>query len=119
MRKISIIISLLLILASCSEGKQSSVEDVIASQDLEQIRLKKRWNRTKYVKPGITGDAQIHLRSNGSLNGNKEFADCLPEHDVDADIKSFRYKLYYDAAYAIKLSSLWYTVEDTICNVHS
>ena len=65
------------------------------------------WNRTKYVKPGITGDAQIHLRSNGSLNGNRVFAECLPEHDVDAPINSFRYKLYYDAAYAMKLSTFW------------
>ncbi len=41
MRKISIIITSVLLLASCSDGKQSSVEDVIASQDLEQIRAKK------------------------------------------------------------------------------
>ena len=41
MKKLSIILSALLILASCSDGKQTSVEDVIASQDLEQIRLKK------------------------------------------------------------------------------
>ena len=41
MRKISIIILSSLILVSCSDSKKTSVEDVIASQDLEQIRLKK------------------------------------------------------------------------------
>lgn len=41
MKKISILIIGILVLTSCSDGKKQSIEDVIASQDLEQIREKK------------------------------------------------------------------------------
>ncbi len=41
MKNIFIAICSVLVLNSCSEGKQKSIEDIIASQDLEQIRQKK------------------------------------------------------------------------------
>ena len=63
--------------------------------------------RTRFVKPGITGLAQIHLQSDGSLNGCTTFNNQIPASDLNQEVKSFRYKLYYDFAYQIKLTSFW------------
>lgn len=65
------------------------------------------WDRTKFVKPGITGPAQIYLRSDGSLAHNTTLTEALPDVDKDQPVDSFRYKLYYDFSYAIKLSKFW------------
>lgn len=65
------------------------------------------WERTRFVKPGITGLAQIELRSDGTLNGNQKFADRLPDSDVGEEVLSFRYKMYYDFAYQVKLTKFW------------
>lgn len=65
------------------------------------------FNRIKYCKPGITGLAQIHLRSNGDMNGNTELPLVLPEHDKDKPVLSFRYKMYYDFAYQMQLTNFW------------
>lgn len=65
------------------------------------------WERTRFVKPGITGLAQIELKSNGTLNGNKKFVEVIPTTDMGQEVKSFRFKLYYDFAYQMKLTSFW------------
>jgi lipopolysaccharide/colanic/teichoic acid biosynthesis glycosyltransferase len=65
------------------------------------------WDRTRFVKPGITGLAQVELRSNGELNGNKKFAEALPESDKSKPVRSFRYKLYWDFAYQTRLTEFW------------
>jgi lipopolysaccharide/colanic/teichoic acid biosynthesis glycosyltransferase len=65
------------------------------------------WERTRYVKPGITGLAQIELKSNGTLNGNKKFVNVIPTTDMGQEVMSFRFKLYYDFAYQMKLTSFW------------
>jgi len=65
------------------------------------------WERTRYVKPGITGLAQIELKSNGTLNGNKNFNKVIPTTDIGQEVMSFRFKLYYDFAYQMKLTSFW------------
>ena len=65
------------------------------------------YERTRFVKPGITGLAQLHLQSDGSLNGCTTFNDQIPSSDVGKEVKSFRYKLYYDFAYQIKLTEFW------------
>jgi lipopolysaccharide/colanic/teichoic acid biosynthesis glycosyltransferase len=63
------------------------------------------WDRTRFVKPGITGLAQIKLRSNGTIDqsNNEELIKCLPDSDIDQEAHSFRYKLYYDFAYTLRL----------------
>lgn len=63
------------------------------------------WERTRFVKPGITGLAQIKLRSNGTLNNNPAFESLIPESDKDKEVLSFRYKMYYDFAYQMKLTN--------------
>ncbi len=65
------------------------------------------WERTRYVKPGITGLAQLELRSNGDMTDNKKLPFVLPESDVDKDTLSFRYKLYYDFTYGMVLTDFW------------
>ncbi len=65
------------------------------------------WERTRFVKPGITGLAQIELKSNGTLNGNKKFINVIPSTDIGQEVLSFRYKLYYDFAYQMKLTTFW------------
>lgn len=65
------------------------------------------WERTRFVKPGITGLAQIELRSNGTLNGNKGFEQVVSKTDKDKEVLSFRYKMYYDFAYQLKLTKFW------------
>lgn len=65
------------------------------------------WSRTILVKPGITGEAQLKLKSNGSLDEDSDFVRCLPYHDYNQPEDIVRYKMYYDFAYAIKISSFW------------
>jgi len=65
------------------------------------------WDRTRYVKPGITGSAQISLMSNGSLDENCDFVHALPEIDHNAPEDVVRFKMYYDFAYVIQVSSFW------------
>ena len=65
------------------------------------------WQRTELVKPGITGEAQLSLRSDGSLDETDEFVQALPSNDRDQPEDVVRYKMYYDFAYAIKLHSFW------------
>ncbi|MGI0077017.1 MAG: sugar transferase [Nitrosopumilaceae archaeon] len=83
-------------------------------EDREAIRIEfpMVWERTRYVKPGITGLAQVKLRSDGTLHTNNdkdihEIADVLPECDKDSHVLSYRYKLYYDFAYALYLHNFW------------
>ena len=63
--------------------------------------------RTKYVKPGITGEAQLALRSDGSMDQLGDFYNALPDIDRDAPENVVRFKQYYDFAYAIKMHSVW------------
>ncbi len=63
--------------------------------------------RTKYVKPGITGEAQLALRSDGSMDKNGAFYNALPDIDRDQPENVVRFKQYYDFAYAMKMHSLW------------
>lgn len=63
--------------------------------------------RTKFIKPGITGSAQINLRSDGTIGCINSLTKVLPNSDRDVPVKSFRYKMYYDFAYTLNLSSFW------------
>ncbi len=65
------------------------------------------YERTRYVKPGITGYAQLELRSNGSLNSDDPLTSVVAKHDLELPAYSFRYKMYYDFSYVMKLSSFW------------
>jgi anti-anti-sigma factor len=61
------------------------------------------YERSRFVKPGITGPAQLQLKSNGDLlHPDDSLVKCLPSCDKYKSTLSFRFKLYYDAAYAIK-----------------
>lgn len=63
------------------------------------------WKRTQFIKPGITGFAQIELNSDGSIDEASRVHPHLPEGDVGKPEDIVRYKMYYDFAYAIKLLS--------------
>jgi len=65
------------------------------------------WDRTAIVKPGITGEAQLQLRSDGSLDKNGLFYNALPNIDRCSPEDVVRFKMYYDFAYVIKVQSLW------------
>ena len=65
------------------------------------------WERTNLVKPGITGEAQIKLKSNGSLDEDSKFYHVISEDDQGKPENVVRYKMYYDFAYALKLLSFW------------
>jgi len=67
------------------------------------------WDRTRFVKPGITGLAQIKLQSDGTVEQyhNEELIKYLPESDIDKEVLSFRYKLYYDFTYTLRLQKFW------------
>lgn len=64
------------------------------------------YERCRFVKPGITGLAQIELKSDGSLpNQYHKLMDCVPDFDLDKPVNSFRFKMYYEAAYSLSLVS--------------
>jgi len=66
------------------------------------------WYRTQFIKPGITGLAQIELNSDGTLDVKTSVSQHLPESDIVNDADDIvRYKMYYDFAYAVKLSKFW------------
>lgn len=63
-------------------------------------------DRTKWVRPGITGLAQVKLRYDGGLDGSEDLIHCLPESDatIPENITS-KYKSYYDFAYVFAMDS--------------
>lgn len=65
------------------------------------------WERTKYVKPGITGLAQLELKSDGSLTQKTKLNKILPSEELTQPVQSFRFKLYYDFTYALRLTNFW------------
>jgi len=65
------------------------------------------FDRVKFAKPGITGASQIMLRSNGTLAHDTQLLDVIPKNELKKPVNSFRYKLYYDFAYTVKLQSFW------------
>jgi lipopolysaccharide/colanic/teichoic acid biosynthesis glycosyltransferase len=68
------------------------------------------WDRTRFVKPGITGLAQIKLQSDGSINAksNPELYSAIPLSDIEVhQVNEARYKLYYDVAYTLRLQKFW------------
>ena len=70
--------------------------------------------RSRFIKPGITGPAQIALKSNGDLpSSNFELLKHIPENEIDKETQSFRYKLYYEAGFVIQSFSLkkWFLSE--------
>lgn len=75
--------------------------------DKLEVQFPMVWRRTEQVKPGITGEAQITLKSNGSLDANSDFVKYLPDNDRDQPEDVVRFKMYYDFAYAMKMSSFW------------
>lgn len=64
------------------------------------------FDRTAGIKPGITGWAQVELKSNGTLN-DKNILDFIANGDYNSDTMSFRFKLYYDSAYAIAMTDFF------------
>lgn len=66
------------------------------------------WNRTQFVKPGITGLAQISLKSDGSMESEyHRLLNLIPSSDIIANANGYRYKLYYDFSYACQLGNFW------------
>jgi lipopolysaccharide/colanic/teichoic acid biosynthesis glycosyltransferase len=67
------------------------------------------FERTRGIKPGITGLAQLELKSNGELmHGlDDELYSLVCPDDNTKSVLSFRYKLYYEAAYQIMLTDFW------------
>lgn len=66
------------------------------------------WERTRFVKPGITGLAQIELQSDGTPSKNNPIVPICPDYkENDSGELAIRYKLYYDFAYQMKLTNFW------------
>jgi len=65
------------------------------------------FNRVRYCKPGITGLSQVKLRSNGDMNGNYELPPVLSKGDYGKNVRSFRFKMYYDFTYQMTLTNFW------------
>jgi lipopolysaccharide/colanic/teichoic acid biosynthesis glycosyltransferase len=64
--------------------------------------------RHRHVKPGITGLSQLRLKSNGDITENSlDLLNVISKSDVNKDIKSYRFKMYYDGIYLIKLTRFW------------
>lgn len=62
---------------------------------------------TRYVKPGITGLAQIKLQSDGTFGKNSGLEKCLPEYEEHGEkLDNFRYKLYYATSYLAHLRNI-------------
>lgn len=66
------------------------------------------WERTRFVKPGITGLAQIKLRSDGTPGEEDPLSKLIPDFvKEDEGEIAIKYKLYYDFAYEMKLTKFW------------
>lgn len=65
------------------------------------------FDRLNGIKPGITGLAQLNLLSNGETAKDSPLLDFLSVMDYNKPVNSFRYKLYYDSAYAILMNNYW------------
>lgn len=65
------------------------------------------WSRSLFVKPGITGLAQIKLRADGSIGEKDELSDAISEEEKGKNDDIVRYKLYYDATYMMNMVSFW------------
>lgn len=64
-------------------------------------------DRTKWVKPGITGLAQVKLRYDGGVSGDEDIVALLPDSDIEIpETVTSKYKSYYDFAYVASTGNL-------------
>ena len=64
------------------------------------------FERLRFVRPGITGLAQLELKSNGTIPEEKqELIDSLPELDRNKPANEYRFKAYFEAAYVLGMTS--------------
>lgn len=91
-------------------GPRSERPEIYEQLELKFPLVKER----TIIKPGITGEAQLQLRSDGSLDENSEFVAALSEKEHNATEDICRYKMYYDFAYALKLTSFWSFIKTDI-----
>lgn len=74
------------------------------------------FDRTSDIRPGITGWAQLELMSNGEpIPNNDFFLDVVATSDYNKEVRSFRFKMYYDSAYAIALTNFWTFLKTDLC----